>query len=495
MVTVGRNDPCPCSSGKKYKFCCQNKPKQANTGSKATEAEFARQYATMRKDPEWLKLRTAEGEIEEIFDRYIEKEFDQSIYETAWSEFELFGDYPVDRQAYAPYFKSWLYYSWVAETEFALNDDETTIAQMCLQEYPELFTAYQKQVIEAIGNAPFSFFIVQDVILEQRLFLKDIMLRKEVVVKEHMGTRAMKKGGIVLCRPITLDGQSAIVGLCPYVVPNRFFDEIVEYRDQILRTRKWTAFVPEKLIDYGMEFRELYLSIMEEAFQPMQFSNNDREPIVLNEIFYDLKCTPREVFDALLLLCPPSRVRSWEEGKFDADGNFVEIAVSWLRMDDSAAGEICDNISLGNFTITPTGLKVFVNSNERAAKAKEVIQNILGAKVAFKSNKTTPMSTSEDLKKTAMELGPKRETMKPTPEMIKVLKEYMAKHWVNWLDNEIPVLGGMTPRQAVKSESGREKLEALFLDFDSGNKDLVARGEDHQQVDIDFLKKELGMMS
>ncbi|MDM8126632.1 SEC-C metal-binding domain-containing protein [Mediterraneibacter glycyrrhizinilyticus] len=24
---IGRNDPCPCDSGKKYKFCCMNKPK------------------------------------------------------------------------------------------------------------------------------------------------------------------------------------------------------------------------------------------------------------------------------------------------------------------------------------------------------------------------------------------------------------------------------------------------------------------------------------
>jgi hypothetical protein len=24
---VGRNDPCPCGSGKKFKSCCMNKPK------------------------------------------------------------------------------------------------------------------------------------------------------------------------------------------------------------------------------------------------------------------------------------------------------------------------------------------------------------------------------------------------------------------------------------------------------------------------------------
>eukprot|EP01091_Cochliopodium_minus_P014224 TRINITY_DN4798_c0_g1_i2.p1 TRINITY_DN4798_c0_g1~~TRINITY_DN4798_c0_g1_i2.p1 ORF type:complete len:189 (-),score=77.41 TRINITY_DN4798_c0_g1_i2:87-653(-) len=31
---IGRNDPCPCKSGKKYKVCCANKPPQNNTNNK-----------------------------------------------------------------------------------------------------------------------------------------------------------------------------------------------------------------------------------------------------------------------------------------------------------------------------------------------------------------------------------------------------------------------------------------------------------------------------
>jgi hypothetical protein len=27
MTKIGRNQPCPCGSGKKYKKCCLNKPK------------------------------------------------------------------------------------------------------------------------------------------------------------------------------------------------------------------------------------------------------------------------------------------------------------------------------------------------------------------------------------------------------------------------------------------------------------------------------------
>ena len=29
-MKIGRNDPCPCGSGKKYKKCCLNKPSQAH---------------------------------------------------------------------------------------------------------------------------------------------------------------------------------------------------------------------------------------------------------------------------------------------------------------------------------------------------------------------------------------------------------------------------------------------------------------------------------
>ena len=35
---VGRNDPCPCGSGKKYKQCCMAKERPAATGKKTFKA-------------------------------------------------------------------------------------------------------------------------------------------------------------------------------------------------------------------------------------------------------------------------------------------------------------------------------------------------------------------------------------------------------------------------------------------------------------------------
>ena len=36
-MKIGRNQPCPCGSGKKYKKCCLNKPREDNKKTKNPE--------------------------------------------------------------------------------------------------------------------------------------------------------------------------------------------------------------------------------------------------------------------------------------------------------------------------------------------------------------------------------------------------------------------------------------------------------------------------
>lgn len=44
-MNVGRNDPCPCGSGQKYKKCCAAKDEAATTARLAAEAEAAAKAA------------------------------------------------------------------------------------------------------------------------------------------------------------------------------------------------------------------------------------------------------------------------------------------------------------------------------------------------------------------------------------------------------------------------------------------------------------------
>ena len=485
MAHIGRNDPCPCKSGKKYKACCLGKE------NNLSHAERMQKYSTVYNDLAWTKMRTAEGEIDRILEMYINKELEDTIHEDAWDDFVGDDTSSKDAKAYEYFFKSWMYHSWTLGSEFSLDEEETTIAKMCLEEHPEFFTSYQKKLLEAINKAYFSFFIVQNTIPGQRLFLKDIMLQTEIELKEATSSKTLTKGDIILCRPVTFEGQSLAISMAPCVIPNRFFTVIVGLRDWIFETEEISAFTPEDFHLYDQDIRELYFKILEEASQPMQFSNTDQEPIILHELFYDLKCTPLEAFEALSSLCPKERALPWTSRTLDSQGNFEEICISWTRINDPNDPQ--DNISLGCFTISPTELKVFINSHERATRAKKEVEHRLGDKVFLKNQKITPMTSSEQLQDLEEKSIPNNTLLNYPPEMLEALKAHVAKIWIKWLDTDIPALGNITPRQAVKSKSGQEKLDALFLDFEKTNEQITDPDEEYQRIDIDFLKKELGL--
>lgn len=469
MKSVKPNDTRPCNSGNEYKFCCGHKDKLSHPNSEKKETE----------NPDRLKLHTTEDEIRDILDGYIDGELGRHIYENAWNEFEFFEEYPVDRDTYYSYFKYWLHYSWIPE--LTSNKDEMTIAQLCLQNHPNSFTKYQKRFIKTVTAAPFSFFIIQGVIPNKGLFLKDIMLPREVELKECSGTQEVKEGNIIFCRTITLNGQSICIGLAPFVIPNRFFDALASYPNLMLQGSKSSVLSPEELKNCDMDFREYYFLMIKEASLPMRVSNLVKIPIIPNEIFYEIKCAPHEVFDALLPLCSAEHTSRWNEAEFDADGNLVGVVISWLRINDPNPDSLYDN-TIANFIITPTELKVFANSDEDATNAMKEIQNRLNTKVSFKSYNSIHVSNEEQLKETKQSLSQRLMHM-----------QKINQAFIKWLDNPLPVLCERTPREAAKSELGREQLKALFIHLEELNEFFTMQGDEHKIINIDFLKNELGL--
>ena len=67
MSSTGRNDPCPCGSGRKFKQCCL----------RALDAENAAR----------MRLRTAEGVLIPALLPYAANEFGDEFFEKAWEDF------------------------------------------------------------------------------------------------------------------------------------------------------------------------------------------------------------------------------------------------------------------------------------------------------------------------------------------------------------------------------------------------------------------------
>ncbi len=127
---------------------------------------------------------------------------------------------------------------------------------------------------------------------------------------------------------------------------------------------------------------------------------------------------------------------------------------------------------MGIFKITRVGFSVEVNSAERAKKIKGLIINLLGPAAVLKNE---VIESAEALFKKAKEESPeqkdaaakKQQEIKENPEVEAMIREMGEKHWASWIDQKIPALGNVTPRQAAKTKLGREKLDALLLDFET----------------------------
>ena len=52
--------------------------------------------------------------------------------------------------------------------------------------------------------------------------------------------------------------------------------------------------------------------------------------------------------------------------------------------------------------------------------------------------------------------------------MAAALDQLFREHLDAWIDEKVPALGNRTPRQAARSEGGRERLRALIDSFEDG---------------------------
>ena len=77
-----------------------------------------------------------------------------------------------------------------------------------------------------------------------------------------------------------------------------------------------------------------------------------------------------------------------------------------------------------------------------------------------------------------------------TPEGRAFVEELNRRHWQAWLDDKVPALGNVTPRQAATTPLGRERLEALLSEFawrqDASPGNLM-------RVDVDWIRRQLGL--
>jgi hypothetical protein len=446
----GRNDPCPCGSGRKYKHCCLLK----------AEALAPDELA-------WRRVRRAIDPLPDELLREAGRHFGATGLQEAWDEFNLwsFEDDAFDAESpYVTLFFAWYLHDWLPdpeETELPEAVRGQTVAQAYLARTGHRLDPLARSYVEACCATPFSFHEVLDCRPGHGLRLRDVLLGTEREVTERTASRTLQVGDLIFAKVVPIEGMHLIEGLGPAAVPPADKLRVIKLRKRI--GSAGDLFAAELLRDWDIELRELYLSIARRRLDPQlpELRNTDGDPLEMHTLIFDLdapEVAVERLADLAAGVYEPDVVR-------DAEGRLVRAELVWARR-GNATHTHWDNTTLGHLCIDGSRLTAEVNSARRAAALRTLIDERLGD-----TAKARPLIVQSVQSMLERERAPREQAQRQQrenaelaaqPEVQAVLREAVRDHYRAWVDAKLPALDNRTPREAVRDPDGREAVVALI---------------------------------
>ena len=451
---IGRNDPCPCGSGNKYKKCCLNKtakpiPSTPTLFSEADRASALGKLRTFADRPEQVE-DLAEASLDYWGDRLYEREEDEQrrVLELPQAE--------VMRTA-------WLWFD-------AELPDKRTVADRFLAAEGERLTTGERAFCNQACATYQGLYEVEAVDLDEGFTLRDLSSDERIRVRERAATRNIARWDLIVARLMPRPDGSRVLEAGLLQLPPREADMLLpqlrkaESAFQAHFRSSGRVAILKKL---GHLLSRWWLTLV--AFRPL--------PTVVTPEG-DLLIFTKAVFDVLgqeRLLDLMARAKDVEEvqpGVFD----WYEITPSFRR-------------TLGTIRITDKHLTLETTSEARAERGRRMLEDLAPQALRYR------VTSTEDMKQT-LARAESRQRAEPTsslpPEVESgLLHQYYENHYRAWVNQPVPALDNLTPRQAARDQHLRQKLITLLKDFE--NRAAHEAKEGRPSYDFTWMWKELGL--
>jgi SEC-C motif/Antitoxin Xre/MbcA/ParS C-terminal toxin-binding domain len=452
---IGRNDPCPCGSGKKYKHCCL--PGYAPS-----------------IDHVWARQHEESDRLTREITRFALRKFEDRIYE-AWQDFNM-RDFPKpldeaadERQIFMPYFL----FQWNPDARSTIARGQGgVVARWYMLEKSKQLTAMERMFLEQATTQPLSFYEVVWSEPGERVLVRDALIGGETEVIERSGSLNLEPGDLLFAQIWHEPELSVFGSSAPIRIPPDKKIEVIELRKKLKRriARQNRYLTPHDLLRYADLIRATYLEIRDHLFAPPVLCNTDGDPLLFHTLTFRIEST-QAAFDALAPLAVGcSREELLDDAELDDAGKPRKVNIDWIK-EGNRKFKTWDNTILGHIKISDGLVTAEVNSENRAKRLRKEIEKRLGAMAVHESTlvqtleemkKITPPESAEDKELRDREM----EAMLRDPEVRKQMQAFMQKQVESWVHQKIPALGGRTPLEAVRDPDGKEMVEALLLDWE-----------------------------
>lgn len=451
MDKIGRNDPCPCGSGQKFKKCCLVKAEQFE--SRRREEERAVQTALS-----WLEERYPEEVGAAVLFDFMGDPDEETLD-------AIDGLSPRLEQAVTINIGEWL----LADAELAVGGKDVKANELILGKGGPLLTPHGREWLKEMAKRPLSLYEVREVIKGRGLILADMLHPEQppIQIREKTGSGFLVPWDTFGARLVWQDDSFVMSGAVYPMERETALDCLEEIRNELEHEKGDPALeryiATSIIIDYWLD------SILETKPLPELVDASTGDKIALTTDHY--------------------RVTDWRElerileAQDDVDGNRDE---GWNRFVELEDGRCRSRASLE--PKEPDTLEVCCRTLNLADEARTWLEDIAGDVITYRIREVVDPRSEKA-----------REAARPLPEpdipkevQRQIIHQHLARHYETWPEIPLPALEGKSPLEAAADKQLRPAVIELLKSIDQ----LEARRVDQtggEPFDVSFLWERLGL--
>jgi hypothetical protein len=438
-VRAGRNDPCPCGSGRKFKHCC---------GSVTAPVAAAPDANALLEAivPFGMLTETWENP-DEVLRLYMGAQFTRQHDD---NEIATFVEWRV----------------------IDLRDETgRTALQRFADWYAEQLDPPTRALLDELDRSRLRLYEVRGIRPGEGLTLFDLLDGRSVEVRELLGSREVQPWDLLAARLFACGGVTQMAGgvlLFPPSEKQALLDALRAELARLQAERPELA-EPDRLALAAGVFQRQRTAMRDRPLP--QVSNEDGDPMVLSVARYDVR-DAEEV----------RRRLAGARGLVAAGRGFDWIA-------SRPAGLI-----LGQVSLSPRRLKLETNSRERLARGRALLDKLLGDLVWHRGDTFSSVEEQLERRGSSRQREPSRRAPAaeeiPPELQLQLRTRFMDQHYRGWLDESIPMFDGRTPRQAATDPALRPQLVDLLRTMENSEARSFPPG---QRYDFGWLWEQLGV--
>jgi hypothetical protein len=477
---VGRNDPCPCGSGRKFKRCHGDTVATDHGAASVLDQRAERAGRWHERDRRLLqemlevaKLRFADG-----------------LRDVVRAAERLAGDDGAD--AMLP--------QWIS---YHARFGDRPLAARFMDVRGSYLTRADRDWLVAECAAWLSIWEVAEVVPGRGMELRDLLTGERRTIVETSASRLVVRFDAILARVVSIEDLSLLCGVHPRILKPRPTDEVVRAVRRRLRLgtkpvapeRLRSEEATKTLLDaWG---RTVASEVARVASREVCNTDGHRLLLTTDRFRFAAACRD-EVAERLATVAVRADAAATAghgtgDGPSDpaggrtAAGGTIHLTVS--RSADVARTGL-DTVVIARLAVHHDVVVAETNSRERADEIRALVERTCAGLVEHAGRAhSDPSSPAVRAQHDAR--AEERAEEDPPPEALAALLALKQRHYEAWLDAPLPVLDGRTPREASRTAAGRRELAVLLRDIEN----TEARSPEGQRFDASGLWHELGIAS